>query len=229
MPYFQLVRGTLCAFCWKPGNMQYMGLLPDTLNCGLRMHLEWRKRFVRHRGLAISTCITTRGTCVTHLPWCVPESLINGVLWTRWRGKRSRHSRRLRNPQFCVSGKRPIAKTTHVDNTHEHAHAHAHAHIFAMGSSFLGMLLITWSLVQVMAEQAAKFHHALHFFMISSIKKFNYFCAVGLQNSTTFKPDLCCRTTVAYLGHGEKTNYSANPPGRNTNPPGRNSQSARGE
>ena len=35
--------------------------------------------------------------------------------------------------------------------------------------------------------------------------------------------------TVAYLGHGEKTNYSANPPGRNTNPPGRNSQSARAE
>ena len=34
------------------------------------------------------------------------------------------------------------------------------------------------------------------------------------------------KSTVAYLGHGEKTNYSANPPGRNTNPPGRNSQSA---
>ena len=36
-------------------------------------------------------------------------------------------------------------------------------------------------------------------------------------------------STVAYLGHGEKTNYSANPPGRNTNPPGRNSRSARAE
>ena len=36
-------------------------------------------------------------------------------------------------------------------------------------------------------------------------------------------------TTVAYLGHDEKTNYSANPPGRNTNPPGRNNQSARAE
>ena len=35
--------------------------------------------------------------------------------------------------------------------------------------------------------------------------------------------------TVAYLGHGEKTNYSANPPGRNSNPPGRISQSARVE
>ena len=37
------------------------------------------------------------------------------------------------------------------------------------------------------------------------------------------------KCTMAYLGHGEKTNYSANPPGRNTNPPGRNSQSAQAE
>ena len=41
--------------------------------------------------------------------------------------------------------------------------------------------------------------------------------------------ELSLLCTVAYLGHGEKTNYSANPPGRNTNPPGRNSQSARAE
>ena len=48
------------------------------------------------------------GTCVTHVPWCMPGSLTNGFLWSRWRGKRSRHSRRLRKPQFNVSGKRPI-------------------------------------------------------------------------------------------------------------------------
>ena len=45
------------------------------------------------------------GTCVTHVPWCMPESLSSGFL-CRWRGKRSR---RMRNPQFCVSGKRPMA------------------------------------------------------------------------------------------------------------------------
>ena len=28
----------------------------------------------------------------------------------RWRGKRAWHSRRMRNPQFCVSGKRPIVQ-----------------------------------------------------------------------------------------------------------------------
>ena len=31
-----------------------------------------------------------------------------GIANSRWWGKRSRHSRRMRNPQFCVSGKRPM-------------------------------------------------------------------------------------------------------------------------
>ena len=48
------------------------------------------------------------GTCTTHVPWCMPESLTRGFLWSRWRKKRSRHSRRMRNPQFYVSGKRPM-------------------------------------------------------------------------------------------------------------------------
>ena len=48
------------------------------------------------------------GTCVTHVPWSMPGSLISGFLWNRWRGKRSRHSRRMRNTHFYVSGKRPM-------------------------------------------------------------------------------------------------------------------------
>ena len=47
------------------------------------------------------------GMCVTHVPWRMPGSLTSGFLWSRWRGKRSRHSRRMHNPQFYVSGKRP--------------------------------------------------------------------------------------------------------------------------
>ena len=50
------------------------------------------------------------GTCVTHVPWCMPGSLTSGCLWSQWRGRRSRHSRRMRNPQFYVSGKRPMKK-----------------------------------------------------------------------------------------------------------------------
>ena len=47
-------------------------------------------------------------TCVTHVPWCMSGSLTSGFLWCWWRGKRCRHSRRMRNPQFYVSGKRPM-------------------------------------------------------------------------------------------------------------------------
>ena len=48
-------------------------------------------------------------TCVTHVPWCMPESLTSDFFWSRWRGKRSPNSRRMRNRQFCVSSNRPIA------------------------------------------------------------------------------------------------------------------------
>ena len=49
------------------------------------------------------------GTYVTHVPGCMTGSLTRGFHWSRWRGKRSRHSRCMRNPSFYVSGKRPTA------------------------------------------------------------------------------------------------------------------------
>ena len=51
---------------WTPARWgEDMGLWPDTLNCGLRMHGECQERFPRHRGLAIPTCVTARAwrTC----------------------------------------------------------------------------------------------------------------------------------------------------------------------
>ena len=48
------------------------------------------------------------GTCVMHVPWCMPGSLTNGFLGSRWREKRSQHSWCMRNPQFGVSGKSPM-------------------------------------------------------------------------------------------------------------------------
>ena len=85
-----------------------IGLLPDKQNCGLRMRRECQERFPHHRGLAIPTCITAREwrTCRDA---CRDRLLISGFLWSRWRGKCSRHPRRMRNPQFYVSGKRPMA------------------------------------------------------------------------------------------------------------------------
>ena len=57
------------------------------------------------------------GTCVMHVPWCMLGSLTSGFLRSRWRGKRSRHSRCMRNPQFCVSGKRPTDEWLHPMET----------------------------------------------------------------------------------------------------------------
>ena len=48
------------------------------------------------------------GKCVTHVPRCTPRSLTNDFLRSRWWGKRSRHSQRMHNPQFYVSGMRPV-------------------------------------------------------------------------------------------------------------------------
>ena len=58
--------------------------------------------------------VSDHGTCVTHVPWCMPESLYGTFLCSRWRGKRSRHYRRMRNPQFYISGKRPMDHTNLV-------------------------------------------------------------------------------------------------------------------
>ena len=51
------------------------------------------------------------GTCLTHVPWGMPGLLTSGFLWNQWRGKHYRHSRRMLNPQFYVSGKRPMIMT----------------------------------------------------------------------------------------------------------------------
>ena len=70
------------------------------------MRRECRERFPRHPIYCDPDM--HHGTCVTHVPWCMPGSLTSGFLWSRWWGKRSRQSRRMHNPQFYVSGERPI-------------------------------------------------------------------------------------------------------------------------
>ena len=60
------------------------------------------------RLLRVSDPDMHHGTCVTRVPWYIPGSLTSGFLWSGWPGKRSRHSKRMRNPQFYASGNRPI-------------------------------------------------------------------------------------------------------------------------
>ena len=62
------------------------------------------------------------GTCVTHVPCCMPGSLTSGFLWSRWYGKRFQHSQRMCNPQFCVSGKRPIESNNWQPYVHDRKH-----------------------------------------------------------------------------------------------------------
>ena len=87
----------------------------------LEPHARYVKLWVAHApGMPGTFSLTPRvsdpdmhhGTCVTHVPWCMSVLLTSAFLWSRWWGKRSRHSRRMRNPQFYVSGKRPIGPTS---------------------------------------------------------------------------------------------------------------------
>ena len=74
------------------------------------MRRECRERFPRTPRVCYPDM--HHGTCVTHVPWCMPGSLTRGFLCCRWRGKRSWHSRRMCNRQFYVSGKRPMHTIT---------------------------------------------------------------------------------------------------------------------
>ena len=83
----------------------------DTLSCTTHGPLaRYAKLWVAHAPdnagnvsppLRVSDLDMHQGTCVTHVPWCMPGSLTSGFLWSRWRGK---HSRRMRNTQLYVSG-----------------------------------------------------------------------------------------------------------------------------
>ena len=73
------------------------------------MRRECWERFPRHR-LKRKTLGSDPGmhygTCMAHVPWCMPGSL------TRGGGENVPGiPGALRNPQFCVSGKRPIVST----------------------------------------------------------------------------------------------------------------------
>ena len=87
------------------------GLLPDTLNCRLRMRQECRERFPRRRFQKkppVNDPDMHQGTCVTHVPWCMSGSLTCGD------GEKVPLFPAHAHPQFCVSGKRPMVADTMV-------------------------------------------------------------------------------------------------------------------
>ena len=66
---YQIRKSAGCACAWNAGNIS-----PPPRGSDPEMH---------------------HVTCVAHVPWCMPGSLSSGFLWSRWRGKHSRHSRRM--------------------------------------------------------------------------------------------------------------------------------------
>ena len=97
----------LNACFWRVGWCLYtMGLLPDTQKMRVAHTLELPGTVSPPPRVSVPDMHP--GTCVTHMPWCMPRLWINGFFWSRWREKRSWHSRRMRIPQFCVFGKRPM-------------------------------------------------------------------------------------------------------------------------
>ena len=82
----------------------------------VRMRRECRERFPRQRRWAIPTCITARAsrTCrdACRDRWLAVSFEMGAG------GKRSRHSRRMRNLQFYISGKRPIYPICHSPEWH---------------------------------------------------------------------------------------------------------------
>ena len=83
-----------------------MGLLPDTWNYGLRMRRECRERFppatAGHRSRHASRHVR-HARAVMHVGIASQQFPLKSEA-----EKRSRHSRRMRNPQFWVSGKRSM-------------------------------------------------------------------------------------------------------------------------
>ena len=106
----------------SPGTLYHKTAFATKMRCSFRHCLaingplaRYAKLCVAHAPGTFSTPLRTsdpnmhHGTCVTHVPWCMPGSLTSGFLWSRWRGECSWNSRRMHNPQFYVSGKRSVA------------------------------------------------------------------------------------------------------------------------
>ena len=86
-----------------PSHTASNGPLARYVKLRVRMRRECRERFPHHRRWAIPTCITARASRTCRDRQLSVSFEIGGG------GKRSRHSRRMRNLQFYVSGKRPMA------------------------------------------------------------------------------------------------------------------------
>ena len=83
----------------------YMDLLPDTLNCRLRMRQECRERF-SPPPISKQTASKRPRHASRHVRDARAVMHV-GIAYLRWRGKRSRHSRRMRTRNVAYLARGP--------------------------------------------------------------------------------------------------------------------------
>ena len=114
------------------------------------------------------------GKCVTNVPWCMLRSLSSGFLWSRWRGKRSRHSGACvaRNFTYQVRGPCPGVDLNIIEGCTYGQHARVHASIMVT----LNANTILVSFVKLNGV------FVLHFLFVGNFQRINYGDASLLQN-----------------------------------------------
>ena len=106
----------MCASCWNPSSQFRFSCIVNNIAAHGPLTRYAKLRVAHAPGMLrtlsppprVSNPDIHHDICVTHVSWCMPGSLTTDFLWSQWRGKRSHHSPRMRNSQFCVSGKRPM-------------------------------------------------------------------------------------------------------------------------
>ena len=122
--YFPLRFITISSKRFSREKYKYVSIMSDLISCWEWASWNIRKLRVAHAPRMLGTFSPPLrasepgihdDTCMTHVPWCMPESLTSGFLWRCWRGNHYRQSRPMHNQQFYVSGKRPIGRSARLN------------------------------------------------------------------------------------------------------------------
>ena len=124
--YFKDLNCIFTVHLYRPLCLIISSLTCSALGCLMNM---WTIRPTARWAHGLLWC---PGTAINNVVFCLVKSLslflyylseikfatttttTGGFIWSRWREKRSRHSWRMRNPQFYVSAKRPMCEMPNV-------------------------------------------------------------------------------------------------------------------
>ena len=123
-----LVHGTVSHICKSYPWASYQ----IRKKCGLRMRWESHERFPHHG--------ETASLGSRHASRHARAAIHVGVASPQWWKKCSRHPRRMRNPQFCVSSKKPMARWRCCWSLFRHHRTiiHHNNHTYSQTSNIVG-------------------------------------------------------------------------------------------